>query len=107
MLTLPPAQPSLLPPLDLGPRAPTPAAPVQPFEIPEIAELYLRLLSGYVKINLLVSKLDDRKLAVAAYSRVSPLLPRPNAGNDAILSRRYAVACARPPPRWGSSVDSS
>ena len=39
----------------------------------ELAEVFLRLLVAYIKINLLVVKIDDRKLAAAAYHRAAGL----------------------------------
>ena len=53
--------------------------------MPELIEIYMRLLVGYVKINLYVNKLEDRKLAVAAYARASGLMPRANSGMDQMI----------------------
>ena len=66
--------------------------------MPELIEIYMRLLVGYVKINLYVNKLEDRKLAVAAYARASGLMPRANSGMDQMLYKRFVPCDVAPRP---------
>ena len=58
---------------------------------PELVGLFCRLLTGYVKLNLLVSKIDDRKLVAAAFTRASGLGRTATAVQDAALYIRYGV----------------
>jgi hypothetical protein len=74
---------------------------VQP-DTPELTEIFLRLLSGYVKVTLMVSRLDERKLAVAAYNRAGGFVPRPTAQHEMMMYQRYGRKSERADSRSGA-----